>query len=276
MLGFTSCIPKLTIYAKKEYFAQSDTSENRKASQPYGVGCTAQVRRLSDDTKAKSEKHLKLKFGEKIKVVRNGACLRNENKNCMPLATEKVGENEVEILCDMGYNGVIVRRELVKKDYFTSSMGYVMAIDRTLKETPIAEIKVDTLYYTRVIQAICLRDPLFDLTIGNIPGARNQNDSVSSVKTCSGAITRAQARKDKTIKPLVAKDVTAQTSVTKDQMAKLQQEDTTLEKYVDLKDAFRKENYKIKYKKRRVILYRIWSRVDGIDECTNQIMLPKT
>ena len=26
-------------------------------------------------------------------------------------------------------------------------MGYVMAIDRTLKEVPIAEIKVDTPYY---------------------------------------------------------------------------------------------------------------------------------
>ena len=33
-----------------------------------------------------------------------------------------------------------------------------MAIDRTLKEAPIAEIKVDTSYYTGVAQAICLRD----------------------------------------------------------------------------------------------------------------------
>ena len=89
--------------------------------------------------------------------MRNGACLSNENKNCMPLATRKVGENVVEVLCDTGCNVVIVRRELVKKDDLTGSMGYVMAIDRTLKEAPIAEIEVDTPYYTGVTQALCLR-----------------------------------------------------------------------------------------------------------------------
>ena len=86
----------------------------------------------------------------------------------------------------------------------------------------------------------------------------------------------AQARKNATIKPLAAKDVTAQTSVTKDELEKLQQEDTTLEKYVNLKDVVRKEDYEIKYEKRRGILYRIRSRVDGLDECSKQIMVPKT
>ena len=218
---------------------------------------------MSDDAKVKDEKYLELKSGEKIKVVRNGACLSNENKNCMPLATGKVGENEVEVLRDTGCNSVIVRIELVKEDDFTGSMGYVMAIDRTLKEAPIAEIKMDTPYYTGVTQAICLRDPLFDLVIGNIPGERNPDDPVPDVETFGAAVTRAQARKDATIKPLVAKDVTAQTSVTKDELAKLQQQDTTLEKYVNLKDAVRKGDYEIKYEKRRGILYRIRSRVNG-------------
>ena len=54
--------------------------------------------------------------------MRNGACLSNENKNCMPLATGKMGENEIEILRDRGCNGVIVRRELVKKEDFTGRM----------------------------------------------------------------------------------------------------------------------------------------------------------
>ena len=117
----------------------------RPTSQPYRVGCAAQVGRLSDDAEAKNEEYLELKSGEKIKVVRNGACLSNENKKCMPLATGKVGENVVEVLRDTGCNGVFVRRELVKEDNFTNSMGYVMAIDRILKQAPI-EIKVDTPY----------------------------------------------------------------------------------------------------------------------------------
>ena len=176
----------------------------RPTSQPYQVECASQVGRLSDDAKAKNEEYLKLKSGEKIKVVRNDACLSNENSKCMRLATGKVGENAVEVLCDTGCSGVIVRRELVKEDDFTGSMDYVMAIDRALKEAPIAEIKVDTPYYTGVTQAICLRNPLFDLVIGNIPGARNLDNLVPGVKTCAAAVTRAQARRGATIKSLVA------------------------------------------------------------------------
>ena len=63
----------------------------RSTSQPYRVGCAAQVGRLLDDSEAKDEEYLKLKSGEKIKVVRDGACLSNENRKCMPLATRKVG-----------------------------------------------------------------------------------------------------------------------------------------------------------------------------------------
>ena len=208
--------------------------------------------------------------------MRNGSSLSIENKKCMPLATGKVGESVVEVLRDTGCNGVIVRRELVKENDFTGSMGYAIAIDRTYKEAPIAEIEVDTPYNTGVTQVICLRDPLFDLVIENISGARNPDDLVPDVKTCAAAVTRAQAQKDNTIKPFVTKDVTAPTSITKDELVKLQQEDTTLEKHVDLKDVVRKGNYDIKYEKCTGILYRIRSRVDGLGECSKQIMVPKT
>ena len=151
-----------------------------------------------------------------------------------------------------------------------------MAFDRTLKETPIAEIEVDTPYYRGVTRDICLRDPLFDLVIGNIPGARNPNDPVPGGETCAVVVTRAQARKDITVKSLFTKEVTAQTSITKNELAKLQQEDTTLEKYADLEDAVKKGHYQIKYEKRRGVLYKIRNRVDGLGECSKQIMVPKT
>ena len=145
-----------------------------------------------------------------------------------------------------------------------------------MKEAPIDEIKVDTPYYTGVTQAICLRNPLFDLVIGNIPGARNRDDPVTGVETCAATVTKAQDRKDITVKSLVTKDVTAQTSITKNELAKLQQEENTFEKYVDLKDAVRKGDYKIKYEKRRDVLCRIRNRVDGLGEWSKQIRVPKT
>ena len=121
-----------------------------------------------------------------------------------------------------------------------------------------------------------MRDPLSDLVIGNISGARNSEDPIPGVETSAAAVTRAQAREDITANPLVRKEVTAKTSITKDELAKLQQEDTTLEKYVDMEDAVRKGDYKIKYEKRRGVLYRIRKRVDGLGECLKQIMVPKT
>ena len=126
--------------------------------------------KLSNDAKAKNEKYMELKSGKKIKVVRNGVCLSKENKRFKPLATGKVDENVIEVLCSKGCNGVIVSRELVKEDNFTGSMGYVVAIDRTSKEAPIAEIKVNTSYHTGVTHAICLRDSLFDLAVRNVSG----------------------------------------------------------------------------------------------------------
>ena len=216
----------------------------RPISQLYQVGCAAQVGRLSDGIIAKNEEYLELKSGEKIEIMHDGACLSNENRKCIPgkpLVTGKVGENVVEVLHDTGCTDVIVRREWVKEEDFIGSMGYVMAIDQTLKEAPIAEIKVDMPYYTGVTKTICSRHPLFNLVIGNISGSQNPDDPVPSVETCVAVVTRAQVWKDATIKPLVAKDVTAKTSIAKHELAKLQQEDATLEKYVNLKDAVRKE-----------------------------------
>ena len=77
-------------------------------------------------------------------------------------------------------------------------------------------------------------------------------------------------------KPLVAKDLMAQTSITRDKLEKLQQEDSTLEKYVDMKDAVRKGDYEIKFEKHRGILFRIQNPVDGLSECLKQIMVSKT
>ena len=107
-----------------------------EATVPSWMRCTSW--KILDDAKAKDEEYLELQSGEKIEVVHNGACLSNQNKKCMPRAIRKVGENVVEVLRDTGRSRIIVRRELVKEDDFTGSMGYVMAIDRTLKEAPIA------------------------------------------------------------------------------------------------------------------------------------------
>ena len=58
---------------------------------------------------------------------------------------------------------------------------------------------MDTPYFSIVTQATCLRDSLFELVIGNIPGARKSNDPVCGKETCAAAVTRAQARNEAAI-----------------------------------------------------------------------------
>ena len=95
-----------------------------------------------------------------------------EIKNNLPVLSNKVGGKEVEMLRDTECSGVIIRRELVDEADFTGKMGHIMTVDRTLKRASMAKVKVDTPFYVGTVQALCLRDPLFALIIGNVPGAR--------------------------------------------------------------------------------------------------------
>jgi len=43
-------------------------------------------------------------------------------------------------------------------------------IDGTVRQTPVAKIHVETPYFTGETTAICMKEPLFDLIIGNLRG----------------------------------------------------------------------------------------------------------
>ena len=132
-------------------------------------------KKIKEDKPAIGEEWLELKTGEKIKVL-NGACMETEVKDNLLVLPGRVGDRTVKILRDTGCSAVIVRRSLVDEAHLTGETGYMMMVDRTLKKAPIARINRDTPYYTGVVEALCLLDPLFDLIIGNVPGARRPDD----------------------------------------------------------------------------------------------------
>ena len=51
-----------------------------------------------------------------------------------------------------------------------------MTVNRTLIRDPNAKIKVDAPFYTRTVEAVCMKDTLFDLSIGNLPGVGKPKD----------------------------------------------------------------------------------------------------
>ena len=169
-------------------------SGGRPSTQPHRVACVMQVpKKIKEDKPAIGEEWLELKTGEKIKVL-NGACMETEVKDNLLVLPGRVGDRTVKVLRDTGCSGVIVRRSLVDEAHLTGETGHMMMVDRTLKKAPIARINIDTPYYTGVVEALCLLDPLFDLIIGNVPGARRPDDPNPKWSTSAAVATRAQER----------------------------------------------------------------------------------
>ena len=63
-------------------------------------------------------------------------------------------ENRVEVLLGTSCNGIIAKREFINEEDFTGSMSYVMTVDCSLKEAPIAEIRVNISYFMGVTVAV--------------------------------------------------------------------------------------------------------------------------
>ena len=91
-------------------------------------------------------------------------------------------------------------------------------IDGTVRKTPVAEVEVNTPYYQGKVRAVCMRNPLYDVIIGNISGVKSedevreiqavvvtsehevtetQTDIIEEVEEVQAVVTRAQAQKQK-------------------------------------------------------------------------------
>ncbi|KAK7091989.1 hypothetical protein V1264_009601 [Littorina saxatilis] len=130
--------------------------------------------------------------------------------------------------------------------------------------------QIDTPYFTGEVEAVCLKEPLYDLLIGNIGGARRPddpdfewrmgsaqpaaeeedplpfaNEDINELlrddratvhrrdqpQVVSAVTTRAQAKKDKTTTPLRVTNSSATAVVDRDRLIQLQEADLTLTKY---------------------------------------------
>ena len=92
---------------------------------------------------------------------------------------------------------------------FIGKVGYMMTVNQTLIRAPIARTEVDTPIYTETVEAMCMKDPLFDLIIGNVPGARKPNDPNPEWGIVAAIVTRAQAWERGNPKPLRMKEDTS-------------------------------------------------------------------
>ena len=137
--------------------------------------------------------------GQKHPVIAD-ACQSRDNCHKMPVAEGTVEGESVNVLRDTGCSTVVVRRSLVPDDKLTGREEFCVLIDGTIRRTPVAEIYVDTPYYTGTTIAVCMKNPIYDLIIGNIKGAADPNPS-PQLTLAVQTISQAKARKGLT--PLV-------------------------------------------------------------------------
>jgi len=113
----------------------------------------------------------------------------------MPVAEGLLENQPVQVLRDSGCSAVVVRRSLVSEDKLTGQEERCIVIDGTIRRTPVVQIYVDTPYFTGSTTAVCMKNPLYDVIIGNIPGATDPS-TTSSHPVCV-VQTRSQVKATK-------------------------------------------------------------------------------
>ncbi|XP_075732486.1 uncharacterized protein LOC142775054 [Rhipicephalus microplus] len=91
----------------------------------------------------------------------------------MPVMAGKVAGRRVDVLRDTGCSTVIVRRDLVRDDELTGQTSLIYTVDRSVMRLPEAKVRIETPFYSGIVSAFCMDDPLYDVIVGNIEGARS-------------------------------------------------------------------------------------------------------
>ena len=94
----------------------------------------------------------------------------------MPVCEGLAMGSKVLVLRDTGCNSGVIRKELVDKTLLTGEKQNCLLIDGTIRKFPTATINVDTPYYSGEMKVLCMENPVYDLIIGNISGAREPDD----------------------------------------------------------------------------------------------------
>ena len=182
---------------------------------------------------AKEEGCKRCEYAAAGKVVSQVAEVANES--VMPFCQGKIGTQVVKALRDSGCSCVIVKRKFVKDGQLTGEIRSVKQLLGTTERVPVARVTVDTPYLVGDVDALCVNESLYDLVIGNVPGAREPFRPNSEWEMAGAMQTRAQSKKPKQIQPLKVKESDVM-EISVEEMSKLQRQDESLKRLWDKKE----------------------------------------
>lgn len=98
----------------------------------------------------------------------------------MPIVKGCIGGRIINVLRDTGCSRAVIRRDLVEPDQMTGQNQKCILADERVVDADLAEVEVDTPYYTGTVIAWCFDNLSYDLILGNFNGVRNPDDPDTS------------------------------------------------------------------------------------------------
>lgn len=192
--------------------------------------------------------------------ILNTSCNASASVGSLPTSDGMLNEHFVKVLRDTGCNGVVVRQALVPEEQLTGNKRLCILADGSQIEAPIARVSIDTPYFVGEVDAWCLKNPLFELIIGNVPKARDPSDPDRNWKPSqvNAVMMRQQAKREgKKDKSLHVPDIIGpELAFSPDDVIRAQDEDESLHKIRQLAEQPADESSKVRFFRKNGILYR--------------------
>lgn len=97
-------------------------------------------------------------------------------KHHMPVLQGLIFGKAASVLRDTGSNTMVVRRSLVPDEAMTGAMATLFLADGSRITVPEAKVEIFSPYFSGTSVVKCMTSPLYDIIVGNVPGARAVDD----------------------------------------------------------------------------------------------------
>ncbi|KAL8598501.1 hypothetical protein ACOMHN_051289 [Nucella lapillus] len=193
----------------------------------------------------------------------------------LPVKEGWIGQCKVKVLRDTGCSCGVVRASLVKEEDLTGQVQTCTLIDGTKREFPVAELVVRTPYFSGKLSALVMESPIYDLIVGNVPGARDPGDPLLLTAETAAVQTRSH-RAEKGVKPLLVSARKAGIEASPEEVRKAQEGDPSLEKLWKLARGEKRQEVrggKADFQVKNGLLHRMFTKTKT-GKVTSQLVVP--
>ena len=173
---------------------------------------------------------VRLAGGDVLPLLSAAAC--GMQPRGMPVCKGIVNGVLVDMLRDTGCSTVVVRRDLVREEQLYKEEKICVLIDRTVRSFQVAKLEIDTPYYTGEVEALCVKNPVYDLVLGQVSGVRKSDDPnpdwTPKYQHVNAVETRGQKRRATRATPPLQVPKPFNDTLTVDDLIQAQAEDVSL------------------------------------------------